>query len=116
VSASINTCAKSWTEDTIYHEGDIVAFAGGTYQATKDTARAPNAKDWVCLASAGAGFAIRGTYDTTVEYHCFDVVITNGSSFVALKDNPGMCPGEDWRLWASLAWPARRTRTAWRAR
>jgi hypothetical protein len=31
---------KAWQEDVVYHEGEIVAFAGGCYQATKDTARA----------------------------------------------------------------------------
>src|SRR5437763_5608472 len=44
---------KAWQEDVVYHEGDIVAFAGGTYQAAKDTARVPGAQDWVCLAAAG---------------------------------------------------------------
>jgi hypothetical protein len=44
---------KAWKEDTIYHEGDIVAFAGGTFRALRDTARAPGAKDWVCLARPG---------------------------------------------------------------
>src|SRR4029077_5318305 len=34
---------KAFSADTIYHEGDIVAFAGGTYQAAKDTARVPGA-------------------------------------------------------------------------
>ena len=44
---------KARQEDVVYHKGDIVAFAGGCYQATKDTARAPGAKDWVCLARSG---------------------------------------------------------------
>src|SRR6478672_12172461 len=92
---------KAFTADTIYHEGDIVAFAGGCYQATKDTARAPGAKDWVCLAVAGAGFTIRSTYDGNEEYKHLDVVMTNGSSFVALKDAPSPCPGDDWQLLAS---------------
>jgi hypothetical protein len=92
---------KAWTEDVIYHEGDVVAFAGGTYQAQRDTARAPGAKDWVCLATPGSTLTIRGTYDSDVEYRCLDAVMLNGSSFVALKDNPGPCPGDDWQLLAS---------------
>jgi hypothetical protein len=92
---------KAFAADTIYHEGDIVAFAGGTYQATKDTARAPGSQDWICLAFAGAGFTIRSTYDGDEEYKHLDVVMTNGSSFVALKDAPGPCPGDDWQLLAS---------------
>ena len=92
---------KAFSADTIYHEGDIVAFAGSTYQATKDTARAPGTRDWICLAIAGAGFTVRGTYGNAVENRQLDVVMVNGSSFVALKDLPGPCPGDDWQLLAS---------------
>src|SRR5262249_31287180 len=76
-------------------------FAGGTYQAKRDTARAPGSQDWVCLAVAGAGFTVRGTYYGGEEYKRLDVVMVNGSSFVALRDAPGPCPGEDWHLLAS---------------
>jgi hypothetical protein len=38
---------RAWKPDTIYHEGAIVAFAGGTWQAQRDTARVPGAQDWV---------------------------------------------------------------------
>jgi hypothetical protein len=92
---------KAFSADTIYHEGDIVAFAGGTYQTAKDTARAPGSQDWICLAVPGAGLTIRSTYDGDEEYKHLDVVTTNGSSFVALKDHPGPCPGADWQLLAS---------------
>jgi len=92
---------RVWSEDTIFHEGDIVAFAGGTYQATKDTARAPPSRDWTPLAVAGSGFTIRGTYNGNETYKHLDVVMLNGSSFVALKDNPGRCPGDNWHLLAS---------------
>jgi hypothetical protein len=91
----------AWSADTIYHEGDIVAYDGGAYQAQRDTARAPGAKDWVCLATPGNTPNIRGTYGDAVEYHYLDVVMVNGSSFVALKDAPGPCPGDDWQLLAS---------------
>jgi hypothetical protein len=92
---------RAWAADTVYHEGDVVAFAGGTYQAKRDTARTPGSQDWVCLAVAGAGFTVRGTYYGGEEYRHLDVVIVNGSSFVALRDRPGPCPGEDWHLLAS---------------
>jgi hypothetical protein len=92
---------KAWQEDVVYHEGDIVAFTGGTYQATKDTARAPGAQDWVCLASAGDSFTVRSTFNETAEYHRLDVVALNGGSFIALKDAPGLCPGSGWQLLAS---------------
>jgi hypothetical protein len=92
---------RVWKPDTIYHEGAIVAFAGGTWQAQCDTARVPGAQDWVCLASAGHSFTVRGTFDETAEYHRLDVVALNGGSFIALKDAPGLCPGPGWQLLAS---------------
>jgi len=92
---------KAWTEDTIYHEGDIVAFAGGTFQARRDTACLPGAKHWVCLAKPGNSLTVRGTYDSCIDYRCLDIAVINGSSFVALKDSPGACPGGDWQLLCS---------------
>ena len=92
---------RAWTEDTIYHEGDIIAFAGGTWQALRDTARAPGAQDWVCLATPGNSLTVRGTYDGDGDYRCLDVTMVNGSSFIALKDRPGPCPSSDWQLLAS---------------
>ena len=91
---------RAWKPDTIYHEGAIVAFAGGTWQAQRDTARVPG-QDWVCLASAGHSFTVRGTFNETAEYHRLDVVALNGGSFIALKDAPGPCPGPGWQLIAS---------------
>jgi hypothetical protein len=92
---------KAWQEDVVYHEGDIVACAGSCYQATKDTARAPGAQDWVCLARSGDSLAPRGAYDDHADYRCLEVIMVDGSSFVALKDHPGPCPGADWQLLAS---------------
>jgi hypothetical protein len=93
---------KAWSENAIHYEGEVVSFNGATYQATKDTAHAPPSPDWLCLAAAGAGFTLRGTYDSAETYKHLDVVMINGSSFVALKDNPGPCPDSgDWHLLAS---------------
>src|SRR5580765_272507 len=49
----------------------------------------------------GAQVTIRGTYNAETEYRYLDVVMTGGSSFVALTDNPGDCPGAGWQLLAS---------------
>ena len=92
---------KAFSADTIYHEGDIVAFAGGTYQARRDTVRVPGEKDWVCLATAGRSLTVCGTYNGDIDYRCLDIAVINGSSFVALKDSPGVCPGDDWQLLCS---------------
>jgi hypothetical protein len=92
---------KAWQHDVVFHEGEIVAFAGGCYQAAKDTARAPGTTDWICLAVAGNSLVVRGTYSSDAEYRCLDVAMVDGSSFVALKDYPGPCPGSDWQLLCS---------------
>jgi hypothetical protein len=46
------------------------------------------------------GVAIRGTYDPNANYHQHDIVARNGGSFIAIKDDPGTCPGEGWQLLA----------------
>src|SRR5262249_25618407 len=95
---------KAFSPDTIYHEGDIVAFAGGTWQAQRDTARVSGAQDWICLAAAGCDgktIDVRGAFNETAEYRHLDVVALNGGSFIALKDAPGPCPGSGWQLLAS---------------
>lgn len=49
----------------------------------------------------GRSIVLRGTYDAECAYSELDVVIVGGSSFVALKDEPGPCPGGGWQLLAS---------------
>jgi len=93
----------AYCPDLIYHEREVVSFNGGCYQATKDTARAPGTNDdWICLAASGSSLNVRGTYDSAETYKHLDIVMINGSSFVALKDNPGRCPDSgNWHLLAS---------------
>jgi hypothetical protein len=43
----------------------------------------------------------RGAFDSLEVYSALDVVMLNGSSWVAIKDNPGSLPGSGWRLLAS---------------
>jgi len=95
---------KLWVPETVYYEGAVVAYDGGTFQAKRDTGQAPSHRDWICLATAGRdgnSITVRGTFDETAEYHCLDVVAFNGGSFIALKDVPGPCPGSGWQLLAS---------------
>ena len=47
------------------------------------------------------GLRLRGAFDGAAEYLAHDVVAHNGSSFVALRDKPGRCPGEGWQVLAS---------------
>jgi hypothetical protein len=98
--------ARSWT-DGVHYEGDVVTFDGRTFQARKDTGKAPPHEDWICLAESGRdgldgrGFAVRGTWTADEDYQALDVVALNGASFAARYDNPGACPGEGWQLIAA---------------
>lgn len=103
---------QSW-EDRVHYEGNVVAHAGATYQASRDTAKEPPHADWVCLAAAGKdgaegrSFAIRGTFDAAAAYLRLDVVAVNGASFAAKRDNPGACPGDGWQLIAKQGGPGK---------
>jgi len=49
----------------------------------------------------GKTLRVRGTFNAEVDYKQFDIVAVDGSSFIALEDRPGQCPGEHWQLIAS---------------
>jgi len=97
---------KEW-EDRVHYEGEAVTLNGSTYQARKDTGRAPPHEDWICIAAAGQNgedgksLDVIGTFDPKRDYKRLNVVALNGASFVARKDNPGPCPGEGWQLIAA---------------
>lgn len=98
--------AKAWL-DTVHREGEVVTHEGGTYQANRDTGKAPPHADWTCLAAPGRNGAdgrslvVRGTHSEDAEYSALDLVAMNGGSFIAKRDNPGPCPGDGWQLVAS---------------
>jgi hypothetical protein len=100
---------KLWKPETVFYEGDVVAYDGGAFQAKRDTGQPPpHAAHWLCLATAGrdgSSVNIRGTFDANADYRRLDVVALNGGSFIALRDAPGPCPGSGWQL---LAGPGRR--------
>ena len=103
------TVVEPYTAGRIYYRGNVVADQTGSYQATRDTATAPcpESEDWICLAQSGTDgkdgrtLGPRGTYDPAKDYKLLDITMLNGSSFVALRDDPGTCPGENWQLLAS---------------
>jgi hypothetical protein len=43
---------------------------------------------------------VRGTYQAGTNYARGDMVVLDGGSFIARKDNPGKCPGDGWQLFA----------------
>lgn len=92
---------REWTDGSVHYQSDVVVHGGSTYQALRDTAKAPPHDDWRCLASSGRdglSFNIRGTYAEAETYRTMDVVALNYASFAARKDNPGPCPGDGWQL------------------
>jgi len=92
---------KAYRPGAVHYEADVVTLGGCTYQAIRDTASAPPDEDWICLASAGIDAispTVRSTWLATETYSKLDIVALDGSSFIARKDNPGPCPGDDWQM------------------
>src|SRR6516225_4048549 len=66
---------RLWKRETVYYEGDVVAYDGGTFQAKRDTGQPPSHADWICLATAGRdgnSITVRGTFNETAEYRRLD--------------------------------------------
>jgi hypothetical protein len=100
---------REWTRETVFYEGTVVTYDGGSYQALRDTGEPPdNEAHWRCLAAPGRdgkSLRHRGTFKEDSEYAAYDVIALNGGSFLALHDKPGACPGPGWQL---LAGPGKR--------
>jgi hypothetical protein len=97
--------ATQWQEDRVYYSGDIVVCRGSTWQALEDTAREPGNGPWVCLAFAGKdarSLNLRGAHRSGEDYAAHDIVMVGGSSFVAVRADPGDCPGDGWCLLAGV--------------
>jgi hypothetical protein len=98
--------ARAWADDGVTYAGEVRTHAGSTWQAQRDTGKAPGGDDWLCLAGRGEDgapaprFRICGLFAESKEYTELDIVALNGASFVALRDDPGPCPGDGWQLWA----------------
>jgi hypothetical protein len=96
---------KAYQPDTVHYESDVVAHGGATYQALRDTGRAPpHVDDWICIASAGRRAVtptVRGTFVTTARYKKLDIVTFDMSSYIARHDDPGLPGnGDGWQLLA----------------
>jgi hypothetical protein len=94
--------AKVWTPETVAYQGSLVVHDGACWQAVQDTAQRPGGCDWVNVARAGRdgrdgmSLNLRGPYDVDTPYECLDIVEFGGDAFVARRNGPGLCPGEDW--------------------
>ena len=93
---------KAWQPETVFYDGDVARHERGTYQALKDTSQRPGAgEDWICIAVSGLDGRtprVCGTFDPDAVYQGLDIVVVNGGSFIARRDKPGPCPGEDWQM------------------
>jgi hypothetical protein len=96
--------SKIWRQESVIYEGEVVSYDGSLWQACKDTAQAPGGPDWVCVARAGRDGCdgrtpnVCGTYDAYEKYQRLDVVVYEGASYIARRDDPGICPGDGWQL------------------
>lgn len=103
-------CVKTFAAGTVHYEGELVAAAGSTWQARRDTAAAPPHEDWALVAAAGRDApvpVVRGTWREGESYRALEVVALNGCGFIARADNPGPCPGDGWQLIASAGRPGK---------
>ncbi len=97
--------ATDYVAKKVYYRADCVYFMGGLYQARKDTGEPPHDGDaWQLLAAPGRdgrSAVSRGTYDRQInDYRELNIVMSNGSSFIAKRDDPGDCPGDGWQALA----------------
>jgi hypothetical protein len=56
--------------------------------------------DLAVRAAHGPAVNVRGTWSRVATYRANDIAMLNGASFIARRDRPGPCPGEDWQLLA----------------
>ena len=95
---------------SVHYEGDLVHHGGSLWQCIRDTGHPPPHPDWGCIARAGRDGRtpiICGTWSSEADYRAYDVVACGGASFIALRDAPGVCPGDGWQ---AIALPGKRGR------
>lgn len=102
-----------WLASNLLHERsyilDAMAHSVGEVIAERDDKieelerRVERLAGAVDVLRTGRMMRVRGTYDPDAadSYKMFDIVALDGSSFIALEDRPGPCPGEGWQLLAS---------------
>jgi Collagen triple helix repeat (20 copies) len=101
---------RQWA-DSVHYRGELVAHAGSTWCALRDTGRAPPDADWILVAARGddgqPGQDARegevcGLWDPARHYRRLDLVTLNGSEWRARVDDPGPLPGDGWVLSARI--------------
>jgi hypothetical protein len=108
---------REYVSEHVQYERAVVTHAGALWQAQCDTVRAPPQSDWICIARAGRDGCdgrspdVCGAYDAREKYERLDIVALDGAAFIALRDNPGICPGDGWQLLSRQGRPGCRGET-----
>ena len=96
---------RQWKMNEVTYEGELVVHEGSTYQALKDTGSKPGTTpDWIGLAIGGKDGqdarspTVRNTYNAKEKYSALDIVMSDGAAFIARCDNPGVLPGDGWKM------------------
>lgn len=103
---------REWSPGAIFYQHELAYWEGGTWQAVKDTAAEPRWDhiEWQPVALRGVDGEdgrdaregeVSGLFDEARAYRKFDIVSLDGGSFCAVRDNPGPCPGDGWRMSAA---------------
>jgi len=58
----------------------------------------------------GRSFTLCGLYNEQASYSALDVVSKDGGAFAAVRDDPGICPGDGWQLIARQGKPGSRAK------
>jgi hypothetical protein len=84
---------------------ELAKIADGAKKLESDIAKllAQNERLDAKLLEQGKGFNPRGKYETGEKYARFDLVSSNGSSFIALVDNPTEPPTKRSKQWMLIA-------------
>jgi hypothetical protein len=97
---------KTWRQESVSYQAELVCHEGALWQACRDTAQAPGGSDWICVARAGRdghdGLTphVRGAYDAHKTYARLNIVEYDGAGYLARRDAPGVpgIPGDGWQL------------------
>src|SRR5215471_16313982 len=70
---------KTWREESVVYQGELISHRGSLWQAQRDTAKAPGGSDWACVARRGRDAitpVVRGNFDVNECYATLDIVKT----------------------------------------
>jgi len=94
----------AWNASTIYNNGDLVTYQGKTWKAMWWTQnQAPGASvygPWQEIATAKDGTAI---WTPTRVFYAGDVVVYNGTKYVAQWWTRNEKPGQQWGPWKAVS-------------